>query len=116
MSQQILNLDELSTLEHRYAGILGAGELMRRAGDAVARVIESRIAKPAHVVIVCGPGNNGGDGYAAALALQAKGYRVTCTVTDASGVAKVKMPTWTLKDGQDDLVWHDRHRGCPQNR
>ena len=54
MSQQILNLDELSTLEHRYAGILGAGELMRRAGDAVARVIESRIAKPAHVVIVCG--------------------------------------------------------------
>ena len=55
MSQQILNLDELSTLEHRYAGILGAGELMRRAGDAVARVIESRIAKPAHVVIVCGP-------------------------------------------------------------
>ena len=57
MSQQILNLDELSTLEHRYAGILGAGELMRRAGDAVARVIESRIAKPAHVVIVCGPGN-----------------------------------------------------------
>mgnify|MGYP000409343555 CR=1 FL=1 len=36
-----------------------------------------------------------------------KGYRVTCTVTDASGVAKVKMPTWTLKDGQDDLVWHE---------
>ena len=36
-----------------------------------------------------------------------KGYRVTCTVTDASGVAKVKMPTWTLKDGQNDLVWHE---------
>ena len=36
-----------------------------------------------------------------------KGYRVTCTVTDPSGVAKVKMPTWTLKDGQDDLVWHE---------
>lgn len=36
-----------------------------------------------------------------------RGYRVTCTVTDASGVAKVKMPTWTLKDGQDDLVWHE---------
>lgn len=36
-----------------------------------------------------------------------KGYRVTCTVKDASGVAKVKMPTWTLKDGQDDLVWHE---------
>lgn len=107
MSQQILNLDELSTLEHRYAGILGAGELMRRAGDAVARVIESRIAKPAHVVIVCGPGNNGGDGYAAALALQAKGYRVTCaTVTgDAPKTddAKAMYEAW-VKTGGETVV------------
>lgn len=36
-----------------------------------------------------------------------KGYRVTCTVKDDSGVARVKMPTWTVKDGQDDLVWHE---------
>ena len=109
MSQQILNLDELSTLEHRYAGILGAGELMRRAGDAVARVIESRIAKPAHVVIVCGPGNNGGDGYAAALALQAKGYRVTCaTVTgDAPKTddAKAMYEAWEKTESR-------RGRGC----
>ena len=35
------------------------------------------------------------------------GYRVTCTVTDVSGVARVTMPTWTEKNGQDDLVWHE---------
>ena len=35
------------------------------------------------------------------------GYRVTCTVTDASGVAKVTMPTWSVKNNQDDLVWHE---------
>lgn len=35
------------------------------------------------------------------------GYRVTCTVTDPSGVAKVTMPTWSVKNNQDDLVWHE---------
>lgn len=33
------------------------------------------------------------------------GYWVSCTVTDdISGVNRVQFPTWTLKDGQDDLI------------
>ena len=36
-----------------------------------------------------------------------KGYRVSCKVTDESGISHVSMPTWTHKDGQDDLIWHD---------
>ena len=32
------------------------------------------------------------------------GYTVSCTVTDNHGVAKVAFPTWTTKDGQDDLA------------
>lgn len=35
------------------------------------------------------------------------GYRVTCTVKDNVGVKSVTMPTWTVADGQDDLVWHE---------
>lgn len=35
------------------------------------------------------------------------GYRVTCKVKDNVGVKSVKMPTWTVADGQDDIVWHD---------
>lgn len=77
MSQQILNLDDITSLEKRYAGILGESELMRRAGDAVARVIADRVKTPAHVVVICGPGNNGGDGFAAARLLLDRGYRVT---------------------------------------
>ena len=34
------------------------------------------------------------------------GYRVTCKVSDNVGVTAVKFPTWTEKDGQDDLIWH----------
>ena len=32
------------------------------------------------------------------------GYTVTCTVTDANGVNRVQFPTWTDKNGQDDLL------------
>ena len=34
------------------------------------------------------------------------GYKVSCTVTDSSGVDAVYLPTWTNKNGQDDLKWH----------
>ena len=51
-------------------------ELMRRAGDAVADAVMEAHA-PCHVLILCGGGNNGGDGYAAALRLYGYGYTVT---------------------------------------
>ena len=80
MAQQILNLDELSALEHRYNNLLPAGELMRRAGRAVAQKILDAAPAAQHIVIVCGPGNNGGDGFAAALFLKNQGKRVTCAL------------------------------------
>ncbi|MBQ7377496.1 MAG: NAD(P)H-hydrate dehydratase [Clostridia bacterium] len=50
--------------------------LMRRAGDAVADAIMAA-RRPCRVLILCGGGNNGGDGYAAALRLYGYGYTVT---------------------------------------
>jgi len=34
------------------------------------------------------------------------GYKVTITAKDNVGIKEVKVPTWTQKNGQDDLVWH----------
>ena len=34
------------------------------------------------------------------------GYQINVTVTASSGIKQVLMPTWTVKNGQDDLVWH----------
>ena len=45
-------------------------ELMRRAGDAVASAVMTSVAKGGKVRIFAGKGNNGGDGYAAALILK----------------------------------------------
>lgn len=34
------------------------------------------------------------------------GYRVTCKVSDSSGVKEVKFPTWTDANGQDEIIWY----------
>src|SRR5690606_20561092 len=50
--------------------------LMENAGREVAEVAHRRLAPGRRVVIVCGPGNNGGDGLVAARHLRAKGVPV----------------------------------------
>lgn len=49
--------------------------LMDRAGAAVADAVE-RFGGPHPVLILCGPGNNGGDGYVAATLLKGRGLLV----------------------------------------
>lgn len=51
-------------------------ELMGRSGDAVARVVRENVDRGADVIILAGSGNNGGDGYAAAVQLM-RDYPIT---------------------------------------
>ncbi|MGG7518424.1 NAD(P)H-hydrate dehydratase [Allorhizobium undicola] len=51
-------------------------EFMRRAGEAVAAAALRHFPGALRFVVLCGPGNNGGDGYVAAAALLRAGCRV----------------------------------------
>ncbi len=51
--------------------------LMQRAGVAIADAVARGTPLGAAVVVLCGPGNNGGDGYVAARVLRDRGFRVT---------------------------------------
>jgi NAD(P)H-hydrate epimerase len=52
-------------------------ELMNRAGMAVFRLAAERFADARHWVLVCGAGNNGGDGYIVARLARKAGIKVT---------------------------------------
>ena len=62
-----------------FARGLPSFDAMQRAGVAVAGAIIARwpVAGAGHVHVLCGPGNNGGDGFITAATLRAAGYRVT---------------------------------------
>ncbi|MFN3311617.1 MAG: NAD(P)H-hydrate epimerase, partial [Thermomonas sp.] len=57
--------DALRTLEARGTARLGgdAFALMARAGQAAWRCVLKHWPQAQRIVVVCGPGNNGGDGY-----------------------------------------------------
>ncbi len=59
-----------------------AFELMARAGKAVADEVHRRWT-PRPVTVLCGPGNNGGDGFVAARVLAAQGWRVRVALLGA---------------------------------
>jgi NAD(P)H-hydrate epimerase len=69
---QVRELDRCAIEEH---GIPGA-ELMERAGRAAYRLLRSRWPQARALAVLCGAGNNGGDGYVVARLALADGLRV----------------------------------------
>lgn len=63
-------------------GTSGA-RLMERAGRAVADVAMRFLTAGGSVLVVCGPGNNGGDGFVAARVLAGRGYAVRVALLGA---------------------------------
>ena len=72
----ILTASDMAAAEQRAIdGSTSVETLMERAGAAVAEAAY-RFAGPKPALILCGPGNNGGDGYVAARHLKARGIAV----------------------------------------
>lgn len=82
--------------------------LMQSAGDAVVRAIIQRWS-PRRTVVLCGPGNNGGDGFIVAARLRELGWpvRVSCLVAiDAlQGDAALAAQTWVQgRSGENGVL------------
>ncbi len=95
MAGEILTNDEMRRAD---ASAVKAGTpsltLMENAGRAVADAIAARFP-PSKVTVLCGPGNNGGDGFVAARLLAAHGFDVVVAAGgDHKGDAAAMAGQW----------------------
>lgn len=58
-------------------------ELMERAGLACAEIIKESLNEESQIIVLCGPGNNGGDGLVVGRLLSEAGYAVHLFLTEA---------------------------------
>lgn len=77
---KILGSEEKRRLDDRAVDELGIPSivLMENAARGVADVLGQRFPAWSRVCILCGPGNNGGDGLAVGRHLALRGRRVLC--------------------------------------
>lgn len=82
MSIELLTPQEMAEADRRAiaAGPFDGYGLMLNAGRAVAALVLERFPGARHVDVLCGPGNNGGDGYVVASLLTESGVPVSLWV------------------------------------
>ena len=74
---RVLTAAEMGAVDRRTAGGgVSLGELMEGAGGTVASFIARQYPEAARVMMLCGKGNNGGDGFVAARLLAGEGVGV----------------------------------------
>ncbi|MDO8608302.1 MAG: NAD(P)H-hydrate dehydratase [Phaeospirillum sp.] len=112
-------VNELLTVRQMYradalamAGGVAGGRLMEAAGWAVAREARRRFTR-GRIAILCGPGNNGGDGFVAARLLERAGWAVRLSllgrVEALTGDAALMAARWRGRIGE---LSEDSLRGC----
>ena len=94
---ELLTTQEMAEADRR-AVALGVPSLtlMENAGRAVADEAEKMAPRGSKVIVMCGPGNNGGDGFVAARYVKERGHdvRVACLV-----------PVERLKGDAAEMAW-----------
>jgi len=83
-ANQVRELDRIAIQEKGIPGIC----LMERAGSAAFTLLKSHWPQAHRITVLCGTGNNGGDGYVLARLAYIAGYQVT--VLQVGDITKIK--------------------------
>ncbi len=81
---ELLTGEEMAEADRRTVSLgVPSLTLMENAGRAVADEAAKMVSPGAKIAVLCGPGNNGGDGFVAARYLKERGFdvRVACLVS-----------------------------------
>ena len=86
--------------------------LMENAGAAVARVVDETVPAPGRILVLCGKGNNGGDGFVVARRLLERGPRVVLLArrTEVMGDARTHLDALLragaeVEEAHDEVAW-----------
>jgi NAD(P)H-hydrate epimerase len=90
---QVRSVDRVAIERYGMSGLV----LMENAGRGVVDVLLEVDPKPVHVVILCGQGNNGGDGFVIARHLAIRGVRSSVVLLGGSGaLAGDALANWKI--------------------
>ncbi len=88
----LLNTAQARALEAQSQSQQPPHTLMSRAGEALARLSIAKYPHVSRIAVLCGPGNNGGDGFVAACWLKARG-------------CEARVYAATTSQHADDALW-----------
>ena len=97
---EILTAAEMAAADQRSVdGGVPVAALMERAGEAVARFCLRRYPTVRRVAVLCGKGNNGGDGFVAARVLREAGWDVRVVLLGVASDVKGEAAEALLRVG-----------------
>ena len=73
---EVVSSEEMKKFEQNQFLKKNSYTFMKKAGDQVFKFINNRFKKKRPISVLCGPGNNGGDGFVVARHLMDHGYSV----------------------------------------
>jgi ADP-dependent NAD(P)H-hydrate dehydratase / NAD(P)H-hydrate epimerase len=96
---EMREVDRLTSERYAIPGLQLMETAGRRVADACYHAIERATAEPRKIAVLCGKGNNGGDGFVAARHLQSSGTKVALYLfsepRDLQGDAATNFHRWT---------------------
>jgi len=110
---EMREVDRLSTERHGVPSL----DLMENAGKSVAEFVQSRFSDFAarHIAVLCGKGNNGGDGFVVARHLLRMGAKpavyLVADAQEVKGDAATNLKRWKTASGKTHVIqkpsdWH----------
>ena len=79
---QVYTVSQTRQIENKAFHTISEYNLMKRAGQAAFDYIQSKVKKENAIIVFCGKGNNGGDGFVVASLAKQAGYLVTLYEVD----------------------------------